>query len=154
MSETYDQIITRIKESLKAGKMLEVGVLRMVVSDIKNMTVTEGKEITEDIVVSCLKKYAKQVEDSVVSAKAANREDLVERARQELDIVSKFLPKMMTEKQMEELCEDLYAHIPGTKFGDLIKMLPSNCDKKFCAKVFQGLLKVEKQQAFLSVRKK
>ena len=58
------------------------------------------------------------------------------------------------EKQMEELCEDLYAHIPGTKFGDLIKMLPSNCDKKFCAKVFQGLLKVEKQQAFLSVRKK
>ena len=141
MSSTYNTIITRIKDSLKAGKMLEVGVLRMVVSDIKNKTVNEGKEITEDIVVSCLKKYAKQTEDSIASAKTAGREELVDRAQQELAIVSEFLPKMMTEMQMEELCEDLYAHIPGTKFGDLMKMLPSNCDKKFCAKVFQGLLK-------------
>lgn len=141
MSSTYAQIITRIKESLKAGKMLEVGVLRMVISDIKNKTVNEGKEITEDIVVSCLKKYAKQVEDSVVSAKAANREDLVERARQELAIVSEFLPQMMTERQMEEMCQDFYAYFPDAKFGDLMKMLPLNCDKKFCAKVFKGLLK-------------
>lgn len=141
MSSSYDAIITRIKESLKAGKMLEVGVLRMVVSDVKNKTVNEGKEITEDVVVSCLKKYAKQVEDSVASAKAANREDLVERARQELAIVSEFLPQMMTERQMEEMCQDFYANFPGKKFGDLMKMLPSNCDKKFCAKVFKGLLK-------------
>jgi hypothetical protein len=141
MSETYDKIQAEIKSAMKEGNALVRDTLRMVVADIKNKTVNEGKEITEEIVVSCLKKFAKQEEDSIASAKAANRNDLVEKATQELSVVSQFLPKMMTERQMEDMCQDFYANFPDKKFGELMKMLPPNCDKKICAKFLQGLLK-------------
>lgn len=140
MSETYDKIQAAIKTAMKEGNALVRDTLRMVVADIKNKTVNEGKEITEEVVISCLKKFAKQEEDAIASAKTANRNDLVDKATTELSIVSQFLPKMMTERQMEDMCQDFFANFPDKKFGDLMKMLPPNCDKKFCAKVLQGLL--------------
>lgn len=149
MSETYDKIQLAVKTAMKEGNYIARDTLRMVVSDIKNKTVNEGKEITEDVVVSCLKKFAKQEEDSIVSAKAANREDLVDKASKELAVVSEFLPKMMSEAEQEALCKDLmekampaYGIEPTKKnFGLLMKHIPSTCDKKFCSKVLQGLLK-------------
>lgn len=149
MSETYDKIQLAVKTAMKEGNYIARDTLRMVVSDIKNKTVNEGKEITEDVVVSCLKKFAKQEEDSIVSAKAANREDLVDKASKELAVVSEFLPKMLSEAEQEALCKDLmekampaYGIEPIKKnFGLLMKHVPPTCDKKFCSKVLQGLLK-------------
>lgn len=148
-SETYDRIQDAIKQSMKEGNSTKRDVLRMVVSDIKNKTVNEGKDITEEIVVSCLKKFAKQVEDSIESAKMASRIDLEEKARGELAIVAEFLPSMIPNDQIEAIIKELVAKneeqlgrsLTKKDFGSLMKMLPTNCDKKFCAKVLQGLLK-------------
>lgn len=149
MSDTYDKIQSEIKTAMKDGNALVRDTLRMVVSDIKNKTINEGKEITEEVVVSCVKKFAKQCEDSIASAEAANRSDLVCKAQAELSVVADFLPKMLSETEQEALCKDLvekampaYGVEPTKKnFGMLMKHIPSNCDKKFCAKILQGLLK-------------
>lgn len=138
-SETYDRIQDAIKQSMKEGNSTKRDVLRMVVSDIKNKTVNEGKDITEEIVVSCLKKFAKQVEDSIESAKMASRIDLEEKARGELAIVTEFLPSMIPNEQIEGIIKELVAKneeqlgrsLTKKDFGSLMKMLPTNCDKKF-----------------------
>ena len=100
MSETYEKIQEAIKVAMKSGDATTRDVLRMVVSDIKNKTVNEGKDITEEAVITCLKKFAKQIEDSIESAKMAARIDLEEKARGELAIVSQFLPSMIPNEQM------------------------------------------------------
>ena len=149
MSETYDNIQATVKNAMKSGDTTTRDVLRMVVSDIKNKTVNEGKEITEEAVITCLKKFAKQIEDSIASAKMAARIDLEEKARGELAIVSQFLPSMIPNEQMNDIIANIVAENekklgrPLTKrdFGSLMKMLPSNCDKKYCSGVLQGLLK-------------
>jgi uncharacterized protein YqeY len=148
MSETYDRIQDAIKQSMKEGNSTKRDVLRMVVSDVKNKTVNEGKDITEEIVVSCLKKFAKQVEDSIESAKMAARIDLEEKARGELAIVTEFLPSMIPNDQIEAIIKELVAKneeqlgrsLTKKDFGSLMKMLPANCDKKFCAKLLQSIL--------------
>lgn len=149
MSETYEKIQAEIKTAMKNGYVLVRDTLRMVVSDIKNKTVNEGKEITEEAVVSCLKKFAKQCEDSIASAQAANRDDLVVKAEAELSVVSQFLPKMLSEAEQETLCKILvekampaFGCEPSKKhFGMLMQSLPSDCDKKFCAKILKSLLR-------------
>ena len=149
MSETYNKIQLTIKDAMKDGNATKRDVLRMVVSDIKNKTVNEGKEITEEGVVSCLKKFAKQEEDAIASAKTANRNDLADKATLELSIVSEFLPKMLSEDMQKKICEMLIVEArltcggkPTMKdFGFLMKNVPSNCDKGFCSKVLRELLK-------------
>lgn len=149
MSDTYEIIQESIKVAMKSGDTTTRDVLRMVVSDIKNKTVNEGKDITEESVTGCLKKFVKQIEDSIASAKMAARTDLEEKARGELAIVSQFLPSMIPNEQMKDIISDLVAENtkklgrPLTKrdFGGLMKMLPFNCDKKYCSGIIQGLLK-------------
>jgi uncharacterized protein YqeY len=148
-SETYDNIQATIKNAMKSGDTTTRDVLRMVVSDIKNKTVNEGKEITEEAVITCLKKFAKQIEDSIESAKMAARIDLEEKARGELAIVSQFLPSMIPNEQMTDIIANIVAEnekklgrsLTKKDFGSLMKMLPSNCDKKYCSGILQGLLK-------------
>lgn len=148
-SETYDNIQATIKNAMKSGDAATRDTLRMVVSDIKNKTVNEGKEITEEIVISCVKKFAKQLEDSLESAKLANRPDLMEKIEDELADVSMFLPAMIPNNMLEGIVKEIIAkkeaelgHSLGKKdFGVVMKLLPSNCDKKVCSKLLQGLLK-------------
>lgn len=148
MSETYEKIQEAIKVAMKSGDNSTRDVLRMVVSDIKNKTVNEGKDITEEAVVACLKKFAKQIEDSIASAKMAARIDLEEKARGELAIVSQFLPSMIPNEQLEAIVKELVSKneeqlgrkLTKKDFGVLMKSLPSNCDKKFASQVLGKLL--------------
>ena len=147
-SETYDKIQETIKNAMKSGNASTRDTLRMVVSDIKNKTVNEGKEITEDVVIGCVKRAVKQLEDTIASSRAANRPDLEAKAKDELADLSLFLPSMIPENMLEGVVKEIMAkkeselgHPLGKKdFGMLMKSLPSNCDKKACSKILQGLL--------------
>lgn len=148
-SETYDRIQETIKNAMKSGNASTRDTLRMVVSDIKNKTVNEGKEISEEIVVSCVKKFAKQLEDTIASAKAANRPDLEEKAKDELADISLFLPSMIPDNMLEGIVKEIIAkkeselgrQLGKKDFGLVMKSAPANCDKKVCAKLLQNILK-------------
>lgn len=141
MSGTYDKIQAAIKAAMKEGNALVRDTLRMVVADIKNKTINEGKEITEEVVVSCLKKFAKQNTDAIATASFANRQDLVDKLTAESAAVAHFLPKQMSEQEQRALCEELYANFPNSNLGAIMKELPPACDKKFCARILQELFK-------------
>ena len=148
-SETYERIQETIKNAMKSGNASTRDTLRMVVSDIKNKTVNEGKEISEEIVVSCVKKFAKQLEDTIASAKAANRPDLEEKAKDELADISVFLPSMIPDNMLEGIVKEIIAkkeselgrQLGKKDFGLVMKSAPANCDKKVCAKLLQNILK-------------
>lgn len=52
MSDMYNKISNDIKDAMKAHDNVKRDCLRTVMSDIKNLTVNAGKEITDD---ACLK---------------------------------------------------------------------------------------------------
>ena len=148
MSETYDKIQLTIKDAMKEGNATKRDVLRMVVSDIKNKTVNEGKEITEDVVIGCVKRAVKQLEDTIASAKAANRPDLEEKAKDELADLSLFLPPTIPDDMLEGIIKEIIANkekelgrsLTKKDFGLMMKSLPSNCDKKLGSNLLKGML--------------
>ncbi len=147
-SETYERIQETIKNAMKSGNASTRDTLRMVVSDVKNKTVNEGKEITEDVVIGCVKRAVKQLEDTIASAKAANRPDLEEKARDELADVSMFLPAMIPDNMLEGIIKEIMANkekelgrsLSKKDFGLMMKSLPSNCDKKLCSNLLKEML--------------
>ena len=72
-------------------------------ADIKNKTVNEGKEITDDICKSVVKKHIKQHEDSIKQFTDANRTDLVAKEALELTYLKFYVPNMMSEEETK--CE-------------------------------------------------
>lgn len=141
---TYETIQNNLKESMKKGDTITRDCLRMLISDIKNQTVNAGKELTEDIVLNCIRKNVKQHNDSISQFKEAGREELCKKELLELEILNAYLPQMLTQEQTESLINGmLISDFEPIKknFGLIMKKLGSNVDKKIASTYLNQVLK-------------
>ena len=133
-SELFNKIGTSIKDAMKSHDAVKRDCLRSIVSDIKNLTVNAGKEITNDICMKVLQKSMKTHQDSIVQFEAAGREDLASKEKAEVEVLEAFLPKMMSASEVEELVEKTigqlasqFGHSLSKKdMGAVMKMLSSS----------------------------
>ena len=140
----YEKIQSEIKNAMREHDNVKRDCLRSLVSDIKNQTINAGKEITDDIVLRCIQKSVKQHNDSIESFKAGNRDDLAEKETNELQYLTCYLPKMLSEQETEAELKRIVAAnnivLEKKNMGYIMKLLPNNVDKKIAAKIINGLL--------------
>ena len=142
----YDDIQFEIKAAMLAHDNIKRDCLRSIVSEVKNQTVNAGKPLTEDIVVKVLQKSVKMHNDSIQQFESAGRADLAEKEKLELEHISRWLPKMLSEDQTIEVLKKLIAdnNIAHGKqnFGMVMKLIKDrqDIDKKTASKLLQQML--------------
>jgi uncharacterized protein len=86
-------LLTRLqddmKAALKAGQKERLGVIRMLLSDVKNIDLDPRKPTAEEAVAAYGKKLRKSVEEYEKIGKA----DEVAKLRSEIAVVDEYLPK-------------------------------------------------------------
>lgn len=118
------QILDEIKTAMKARDTETVSALRMVSSAIKNKEIeARPKELTDDDVISVLKKLSKQRKDSIEQFQKAGRDDLVASEQKELLVLEKYLPEQMGEAQITEIVESTIAEIGASSIKDMGKVM-------------------------------
>lgn len=147
---TYDKILADVKSAMLSKDVLKRDCLRGIVSELKNQSVNAGKELTEDICISVLKKAAKQRNDSIQCFEAGGRKDLADNERKELELIEKYLPKMLSEQEVQSAVLSIMSSekLPQTKasMGKIMKALnarpdSSLIDKKAAAQYLSTFLK-------------
>lgn len=108
-NDMYSKLAEDMKQAMKDGDASKRDCLRMVVSDIKNITVNEGKEITDEACMSVLRRQAKMHEDSIAQFKAAGRDGLVEREEAELSVIRAYLPASLSPEDTAAAVEKVIA---------------------------------------------
>lgn len=147
MSDMYNKISNDIKDAMKAHDNVKRDCLRTVMSDIKNLTVNAGKEITDDACLKVLQKSAKTHQDSIDQFKSAGRDDLASREIQELDILKSYLPKALsaeeTEAEVKKVLEGSSIDPVKKNMGQFMKILSQvpGIDKKAASSFLGKLLK-------------
>ena len=99
----FDILTDDVKKAMKEHDNIARDCLRMVISDIKNATVNAGKEITVDACLDVLKKSVKTHNDSINQFNQAGRFDLADKEKAELEVIKKYIPKMISETQMQTI---------------------------------------------------
>lgn len=74
MSSLYDKIYNDMKDAMKSKDQQKVLLLRGLIASVKNATINAGKEITDDAVLSAVKKNLKEIEQSIDSFYKAGRD--------------------------------------------------------------------------------
>jgi uncharacterized protein YqeY len=87
--------------AMKARAELKVSTLRLVTSAIKNKEIDERKELDDEGVLAVLNTAAKQRRDSIEQYAKGGRQDLVDAETEELAILEGYLPKGMTDAEIE-----------------------------------------------------
>lgn len=115
-----------LKRSMLARTELKTSVLRMLLSAINYYEIQKGGagyEATDEDVLSVIQKEAKQRRDSIEEFKKANRQELVDKETQELEILQVYLPTQMGEEQIREIVKQTISEIGATTVAEMGKVM-------------------------------
>lgn len=111
-----NQIMSDVKEAMKAKEQIRLTTLRSIQSEIKNKEIeVRPNEISDDDVMAVLKKLSKQRKDSIEQFSNAGRTDLVEKETEELKVIEGYLPEQMSREQLEEIVTAVIAELGVTE---------------------------------------
>ena len=121
------QIEDKLNEALKAKDKNTYPTLRLIVSAIKDAEIagrSKGqKEIKDTDITSILKKMIKQRNESCEVYKKAGRSELLENETKEINVISGFLPKQMSEVEMKKVCEEAIKATGASSMKDMGKVM-------------------------------
>src|SRR4030042_6729927 len=111
----HQQIEADLKSAMKSGDREKAGVLRFLISAVKNFqieTKTKDKEyLSDDEIISVLRHQAKQRRDSISGYEKGGRADLAEKEKAELAILENYLPAQAGVEKIREVVKAKIAEL-------------------------------------------
>lgn len=123
MSDLKAQIAAATTSAMKAREKERVATLRMVNAELKRVEVDERKDLSDEDVVTILKKMVKQRQDALAQYEAAGRQDLADQESFELALIDEFLPDMMSDDDLAALVEQVIAESGAEGMKDMGKVM-------------------------------
>ena len=121
------QIESKLNEALKAKDKNTYPTLRLVVSAIKDAEIagrSKGqKEVKDSDVTAILKKMIKQRNESCEVYKKAGRKELLDSETREVEVISIFLPKQLSEEETKKICQETLKTVGATSMKDMGKVM-------------------------------
>ena len=121
-----DDINNAVKEAMKAKDERKLSTLRMVNSTIKNADIearTTGKALGDDELNAVLAKMIKQRQESVELYDKGGRAELAAQEREEIAIISAYLPKQMSEDDVKAAISAAVAEAGASGMKDMGKVI-------------------------------
>ena len=121
------QIEQKLNEALKAKDKNIYPTLRLVVSAIKDAEIAsrtkDQKEMSDSDLTAILKKMIKQRNESCEVYKKAGRNELLENETKEIEVISAFLPKQLSEEDTKKICEEAIKSSGASSMKDMGKVM-------------------------------
>lgn len=113
-----------LAQAMKDKDTRKVATLRLILAAVKDRDImartTEGREgVTDEEILQILTKMVRQRHDSIKSYEEAGRLELVEQERQEIDIIESFLPKPLSDTELEEVCDTVINETGAKSLKDM-----------------------------------
>lgn len=98
-----EKIEEDFKNALKSGDKNRVTVLRLLKSALKNKEIELMKPLNDEDCLSVISSQIKQRRDSIEQYEKAQRTDLAEKEREELEILLSYMPKQFSPEEIDQL---------------------------------------------------
>ena len=96
-----DRITEDMKAAMRARQADRLSTIRMLLAAVKQREIDGRLEADDALVSSTVDKLIKQRRDAVAQFEAGGRADLVAKERAEIDVLTEYLPKQMTDAEIE-----------------------------------------------------
>ena len=122
------KIEDNLQLALKEKNRILISTLRLIMAGIKDKDIAfrskDNKEgIKDEDIKHLLKKMIKQRNESIEIYKKNNRSDLLEIENREVEIISGFLPKQLSETEITKLCKQKVQSLNANGIKDIGKVM-------------------------------
>jgi len=137
-----------MKVAMKQKDATTLSVIRMVLASITNKAIELGHELEDADIMAVIKSDAKKIQDSFESFAQNAREDLADKAKEELEIIKRYLPEQMTDGELEKIVRAKLTELSvtakeqaGKAIGIIMKELQGKADGSRVKKMIDDILK-------------
>lgn len=141
------QLSEQLKSAMKARDEGTLKTVRDLKARIKTREIEKGETLTESEFIKVVQTAAKQRKEAIALYEKGARPELVAEEQAELDILEKYLPKMMSEDEMQVLVKGIIADTGaqglsdiGKVMGPLMKAAAGKADGKRLQEIVRGEL--------------
>ena len=117
------QITEDMKTAMRAKDSVRLGTIRLLQAAIKQKEVDERIELDDAAVIAIVDKLLKQRKDSITAFESANRQDLADVEKAEMEVLKVYLPQRMTEAEITAAVQAIVADLGATGPGDMGKVM-------------------------------
>ena len=134
MLEKFNQ---EMIQAMKDKNKVKLNTLRAVKGAMQLEKINNKKEENDELLLDVVNKQIKMRNDSINEFKKAERDDLVKSYQEEIDILNEYMPKQLTEEEINEIIEngiiETNAEAPknlGQVMRVITPLLKNKCDMK------------------------
>ena len=120
LRETLD---SDLKDAMRNKEALRRTVLRTMLSEIRNAEINSQTTLDDEGIISVLTKQMQQRKDSVEAYIAANRQDLVDKETEEINIISVYLPDQLPPEEIEGIIKAAILETGASSLSDMGKVM-------------------------------
>lgn len=119
------QIQKDIMEAMKAKDTVRLNAVRSIKSAILLAKTAEGasKDLQDSDIIKIIQKLAKQRKEAAEQYTAAGRQELADNEIAEAEVLGTYLPKMLSEQELEEKLKEIIAQVGASKPSDMGKVM-------------------------------
>ena len=123
-----EKIESDYKNALKSKDKNRISTYRLILSGIKDLDINNRsgpnkKETDDEDVKKLLKKMIKQRSESIEVYKKNKRGDLLEIEENEVNVLSEYLPKQMSEEETISICKKIIAKTGASSIKEMGKVM-------------------------------
>ena len=123
MSKLKQLITDDMKLAMKAQDKSALKAIRMILGAIKQKEIDERINLDDTQVLAVIQKMVKQRKDSISQFSDAGRSDLVEVEEAELSIINNYMPKQLSEEEIEVAVVKAIADSGADSMKDMGKLM-------------------------------
>ena len=118
-----EELLQDLKEAMKNKDTLKKDTITMLRAAILQVEKDSQKTLNDDEICAIVAKEVKKRKESVKEYEDAGREDIANSLKQEVEILSKYLPEQLTEDEIEKLVVEAISESGATSPKDMGRVM-------------------------------
>ncbi|WP_017414423.1 MULTISPECIES: GatB/YqeY domain-containing protein [Clostridium] len=123
MSSLKERLQQDWKDALKQKEKFKASVISMAKAAILMAEKADGSSLNDDQIIEVLAKEVKQRRDAMQEFEKGNRQDLVDSAVAEIEILLEYLPKQLTEDEVRQIVVESAEKLGANSMKDMGKIM-------------------------------
>ena len=111
------------KQAMKSKDKFRSSTISLAKSAILLVEKTDGIKLEDEQVIEILAKEVKQRNESILEFQKGNRQELVDSAKAEIEILKEYLPQQLSEEEIKEIVIDVADNLGASSMKDMGRVM-------------------------------
>ena len=114
-----EKLLEDLKDAMKTKNVSKKNAVQMVRTAILQIEKDKGIEVSDEQILGIVAKEVKTRKDAITEYEQANREDLIEKANEEIKALEEYLPKQLTDEELVAEVKKVIEKLNATSMKDM-----------------------------------